>query len=116
MSPHQIELFERIQSFEIDGTEPVALPFAGRLARENGWSRAYAERVIGEYKRYMFLAACSRRPGLPVRGCRCRLALTPHVYPELLEAIFASKCLVRPFTTIPLAVVRLESREAFPNV
>ena len=65
MSPDKAELLERIQAFGIDGTEPVALPFASRLARENGWSRAYAERVIREYKRYMFLAASSNVPVCP---------------------------------------------------
>lgn len=56
MSPERAELLARIQAFDIDGGE-VALPFAARLARENGWSRPYAERVIDEYKRFVFLAA-----------------------------------------------------------
>jgi uncharacterized protein (TIGR04222 family) len=48
-------LYERLMAFEID--EPGALlTFARRLARENGWSLPYAERVIGEYKRFLFLA------------------------------------------------------------
>ena len=38
------------------GPEDAALPFAARLARENGWSAGYAERVIEEYKRFCFLA------------------------------------------------------------
>jgi len=38
------------------GPEDAALPFAARLARENGWSAAYAARVIEEYKRFCFLA------------------------------------------------------------
>jgi uncharacterized protein (TIGR04222 family) len=52
----QQELFDRLMSFEIDkpGTE---LTFARRLARENRWSLAYAERVIVEYKKFLFLAA-----------------------------------------------------------
>ncbi len=52
----QAELLARILSFDIDGGE-VALPFAARLARENGWTRTYADRVVEEYKRYVFLAA-----------------------------------------------------------
>src|SRR6185436_1938663 len=48
-------LLERLNSFQID--EPgVELTFAQRLARENGWSVAYAERVISEYKKFLFLA------------------------------------------------------------
>ncbi|MDQ8756463.1 hypothetical protein RCO27_09495 [Sphingosinicella sp. LHD-64] len=39
------------------GPEDTALTFADRLARENGWSSAEAERVIDEYKRFCFLAA-----------------------------------------------------------
>lgn len=38
------------------GPPDAALPFAARLARENGWSVAHAARVIGEYKRFCFLA------------------------------------------------------------
>lgn len=38
------------------GPDDAALPFAARLARENGWSAAFAARVIGEYKRFCFLA------------------------------------------------------------
>jgi len=38
------------------GPEDAALPFAARLARENGWSAAKAARVIEEYKRFCFLA------------------------------------------------------------
>src|SRR5687767_7184782 len=39
------------------GPEKAQLPFAQRLARENGWSMAHADRVMGEYKRFCFLAA-----------------------------------------------------------
>ena len=56
MSPDRSELLARILAFDIDGGES-ALPFAARLAREHGWSRTYADRVIEEYKRYVFLAA-----------------------------------------------------------
>ena len=38
------------------GPEDAELSFAARLARENGWSAAYAARVIEEYKRFCFLA------------------------------------------------------------
>jgi hypothetical protein len=47
------------------GPENAALPFAVRLARENGWSRAQAERVIGEYKRFCYLAATAGHPVTP---------------------------------------------------
>jgi hypothetical protein len=38
------------------GPEGADLSFGRRLARENGWSDAHAARVIGEYKRFCFLA------------------------------------------------------------
>lgn len=40
----------------IIGPEGAAFGFADRLARENGWSRDLAERVVGEYRRFCFLA------------------------------------------------------------
>src|SRR4051812_26132710 len=64
MSPENAELLARISAFDIDGGE-AALPFAARLARENGWSRAYAERVIEEYKRFVFLAVTGDSPVCP---------------------------------------------------
>ena len=64
MSPDRSELLARVLSFDIDGGE-VALPFAARLAREHGWSRAYADRVITEYRRYLFLAATAGVPICP---------------------------------------------------
>ena len=40
----------------IIGPADASLPFAQRLARENGWSPDHAERVVDEYKRFCFLA------------------------------------------------------------
>jgi hypothetical protein len=58
------ELFGRLESFEID--EPGArYPFSARLARENGWSRAYARRVVAEYKRFVWLSMCAGHPVTP---------------------------------------------------
>ena len=48
-------LWERIVDFQVDD-ETASLPFSARLARENRWSRYYASRVIGEYKRFCYLA------------------------------------------------------------
>lgn len=55
MNASQQELFNRLAQFQFDesGTE---LTFARRLARENGWSVPYAERVIDEYKKFLLLA------------------------------------------------------------
>lgn len=65
MSSTETDLLHRITEFRIDGLETPALPFAARLAREHGWSRKYAERVIVEYKRYVFLAITGSMPVCP---------------------------------------------------
>jgi hypothetical protein len=58
------ELLVRLESFEID--EPgAAFPFSARLARENGWSRGFARRVTGEYKRFVWLAMRAGHPVTP---------------------------------------------------
>jgi hypothetical protein len=44
----------RISSFDIDGGD-AELTFAKRLARENGWTVHFSERVVDEYKRFIFL-------------------------------------------------------------
>src|SRR5262245_11568058 len=62
MTSDHADLLERILAFDIDGEER-SLSFSARLARENGWSRMYTDRVIVEYKRYVFLAVTS---GIPV--------------------------------------------------
>jgi hypothetical protein len=47
------------------GPPDAALSFAERLARENGWRRAHAERVIEEYRRFCFLAVTAGHPVTP---------------------------------------------------
>ena len=55
MNVAQSALYDRLLTFDFDepGTE---LTFVRRLARENGWTLYFAERVILEYKRFLFLA------------------------------------------------------------
>ncbi|MEM1297147.1 MAG: hypothetical protein AAGH89_17405, partial [Verrucomicrobiota bacterium] len=57
MTASESVLWERIEAFSMDepGSHPV-LDFRARLARENGWTLAFAERAILEYKRFVFLA------------------------------------------------------------
>ena len=57
-------LYDRICQFSFDeGHEDLS--FSDRLARENGWTPAYAARVIEEYKRFAFLAVASGHPVTP---------------------------------------------------
>ena len=55
MSAFGTELWQRIAAHTI-GPPDATLTFAARLARENRWSPDHAERVIGEYKRFCYLA------------------------------------------------------------
>lgn len=49
------EVWHRISRFSF-GPPDATLPFAARLARENGWKRARADSVIEEYRRFCYLA------------------------------------------------------------
>jgi uncharacterized protein (TIGR04222 family) len=52
------DLCRKILDFEIDEGTPE-LSFRDRLARENGWTKGYAQRVIDEYLRFVCLAMVS---------------------------------------------------------
>lgn len=62
-SQHE-ELYERIQEFSLDQPE-ISFSFSQRLAKENGWSLGYAQRVIEEYKKFTFLAVAAGHPVTP---------------------------------------------------
>ena len=64
MESEHLQLWKKIEAFQVTPTD-VSLPFCDRLARENGWSRTYAERVIVEYKRFIFLAVTAGHPVTP---------------------------------------------------
>ena len=56
MSPPQDDaLWQRIATHTI-GPADASLSFTARLARENRWTLAHAEQVIGEYRRFCYLA------------------------------------------------------------
>jgi len=64
MSPQQAQLWANLQAFRLD--EPQAsFPFSARLARENDWSPDYTQRVIEEYKHFVFLAMTAGHPVTP---------------------------------------------------
>ncbi|HEX2838488.1 MAG TPA: hypothetical protein VHN77_10205, partial [Phycisphaerales bacterium] len=58
------DLWRRIAAFEV-GDASWALPFWKRLARENGWSREFALRVVDEYRKFVFLAMAAGHPVTP---------------------------------------------------
>lgn len=58
------ELWENIQNVDFQ-TLDTAFPFVERLARENEWTMSYANAVINEYKRFVYLAALSDQELLP---------------------------------------------------
>ncbi len=62
MDKHQ--LWSRIEAFQIDDGE-ASLSFNKRLARENNWSIEYTQRIVVEYKRFIFLAAISQQEVTP---------------------------------------------------
>jgi uncharacterized protein (TIGR04222 family) len=64
MDEGQRSLWERIATFAIDDAE-ASFPFSARLARENAWSRAFAGRVVEEYRRFVFLACAAGHPVSP---------------------------------------------------
>jgi hypothetical protein len=61
---HDEGLRARIQAFSPD--EPgTVFPFSAKLARENGWTRPFAERVMEEYRRFLYLAMTAGHPVSP---------------------------------------------------
>lgn len=64
MSPAGVELLAKLMAFDVDGAD-VPQSFAVRLARENGWTVAFARRAVVEYKRFVFLAATGSAPVCP---------------------------------------------------
>ena len=61
MNTEQAELYAQIQDFPMS-ERSVPYPFAARLADDNAWSREYADRVIQEYKKFVFLKMVAGHP------------------------------------------------------
>lgn len=56
--------YRSILEFEFD--EPgVSLTFSQRLAKDNGWSEPFANRVIEEYKKFVYMAVAAGHPVCP---------------------------------------------------
>ncbi|MEE9411946.1 MAG: hypothetical protein V3V22_02715, partial [Methylococcales bacterium] len=58
------DLYEQLMSFQVSDAEDE-LTFEQRLAEESGWSEDFANDVVHEYKRFLFLAATSGHPVSP---------------------------------------------------
>ena len=57
-------LWHGIRDFQLDAPD-ARFPFSKRLARENGWTWAFALKVIEEYKRFSYLAPRAGHPVSP---------------------------------------------------
>lgn len=64
MNEEQKRLWARLENYTPDESG-TAYPFTKRLARDNAWTMAYAERVVTEYKRFAFLAMVAGHPVTP---------------------------------------------------
>ena len=64
MPTQHAELWSRLSAFTLDDPDSE-LTFSRRLARENGWGIGYAQRVIEEYKRFVYLAMVAGHPVTP---------------------------------------------------
>ncbi len=58
------ELWHKIQKFSFDAPN-ASLSMSRRLARENSWSTAFANRVIDEYRKFTYLACISDQTVTP---------------------------------------------------
>ncbi len=58
MTTEETILWEKIVAFRLND-DSAAFKFSHRLARENGWTISYSEKVIQEYKKFIFLCCVS---------------------------------------------------------
>jgi hypothetical protein len=59
----QSDLWARLIALDLDGQ--ATFSFSKRLARDNGWSLAFARSVVLEYKKFVYLAATCGHPVTP---------------------------------------------------
>lgn len=84
------DLWNRICSAHPDTLE-ANFPFSARLARENGWTRDYALRVIGEYLRFAYLSQISPTVVTPSedvdQAWHLHLTFTQHYWGPFRQAL-----------------------------
>lgn len=56
LNDEQQVLWQKLAAFSFD-SDPIRKPFSSRLAAENGWSESFTNRVLDEYRRFLFLTA-----------------------------------------------------------
>lgn len=64
-APEVQATWEKLESFQLNKNNNAVFDFSARLAKENGWSRAYTARIIQEYKRFLLLAMHAGHPVSP---------------------------------------------------
>lgn len=64
MRDEEKQLWLKIKSFLIDDPNSE-FSFTDRLSRENSWSLEYSNRVVLEYKKFLFLICISNHPVTP---------------------------------------------------
>lgn len=64
MDSDHSQLWERITAYSLDQAK-AQFSFSQRLARDHGWSSDYAQQVIEEYKKLVFLAVAAGHPVTP---------------------------------------------------
>lgn len=94
MTTVEKQLWDKLERFGFD-SEGTQLTFAKRLARENGWSTGYTERVIEEYKKFIFLCCVSPTPVTPSdavdQAWHLHLTYTKSYWDDLCEKTLGRK-------------------------
>ena len=84
------DLLERLEAMNLD-VAGASLPFSRRLARDNGWSVEFSQRVVNEYKRFVYLAMTAGHPVTPSdevdQAWHLHLAYTRHYWDEMCGEI-----------------------------
>jgi hypothetical protein len=83
-------LHDALMTFELAPSE-APLSFTRRLAGENGWTSAMADRVVHEYRRFVYLCAVAGRPMTPSdavdQAWHLHLTYTRSYWAELCERL-----------------------------
>jgi hypothetical protein len=64
MTSPELIIWTKITNFQLDKTGDE-FSFSDRVSRENGWTKSYTERVIQEYKKFIYLCCLSEKGVTP---------------------------------------------------